>query len=178
MSLVYITSGDPWDGAPINDIRHPPNIEAIWSDAELAAIGLQRPVPPEPHLLSLAEAKEQKINEAWLISQQRFAESTVSVTVNGALRTYGCDPITRENVTAINTAISRAPHLVPNPRPYTPKGGSPVMTTHEEFLAIYLAGLAKGDAFYQAYYAHKIAILAMGTVEEVLGHEVAKGWPV
>ena len=125
----------------------------------------------------LAAARELKTNEAWALSQQRFAESTVSVSVNGALHTYGCDPITRENITAINTAISRAPHLVPSPRPYTPKGGSPVMTTHEEFLAIYLAGLAKGDAFYQAYYAHKTAILALETVDEVMRYEVEEGWP-
>ena len=126
---------------------------------------------------SLSEAQEQKINEAWVLSQQRFAESEVSVTVNGALHTYGCDPITRENITAINTAISRAPHLVPNPRPYTPKSEAPVMTTHDEFLAIYLAGLAQGDAFYQAYYAHKTAILASETVEKVLGYEADAGWP-
>lgn len=50
------------------------------------------------------------------------------------------------------------------------------MTTHEEFLAIYLAGLAKGDAFYQAYYAHKTAIMALGTVEEVVAYEVGE-WP-
>ena len=55
-------------------------------------------------------------------------------------------------------------------RLYTPKGEAPVMTTHDEFLAIYLAGLAKGDAFYQAYYAHKTAILALATVEEVLAY--------
>ena len=130
-----------------------------------------------PEADKLAAAREVKVNEAWALSQQRFAESEVSVPVNGALRTYGCDSFTRENITAINTAISRAPHLVPNPRPYTPKGEAPVMTTHEEFLAIYLAGLAKGDAFYQAYYAHKTAILALGTVEEVLGYEVGVGWP-
>ena len=171
MPLTFLASGKTWNGELIEGLRHPLNIETIWSAPELAAVGLTRPDPLDPPLPSLAEVKEQKINEAWLLSQQRFAESTVSVTVNGALRTYGCDPITRENITAINTAISRGPHLVPNPRPYTPKGGEPVMTTHEEFLAIYMAGLAKGDAFYQAYYAHKTAILALDTVEEVLAYE-------
>lgn len=175
MQLEYIASpGTRWNYERINEIAYPPNIGEVWSQVELATIGLRRAVSPLP---SLAEAKEQKINEAWLMSQQRFAESTISVTVNGELRTYGCDPVTRDNITAINTAISRAPHLVPNPRPYTPKGEAPVMTAHEEFLAIYLAGLAQGDAFYQAYYAHKTAILALETVEEVLAHEVGVGWP-
>ena len=105
MSLVYIDANEAWNGEPIDGIRHPISIENLWTAAELAAIGLKRSSPPAPLLPSLAEAKEQKINEAWALSQQRFAESTVSVTVNGALRTYGCDPVTRENITAINTAI-------------------------------------------------------------------------
>jgi len=168
MPLTFLASGKSWNGEPIEGLRHPLNIETIWSAPELAAIGLTRPDPLDPPLPSLAEVKEQKINEAWLLSQQLFAESTVSVTVNGALRPYACDPVTRKNITAINTAISRAQQLVPNPRAFTPKGGDPVMTTHAEFLAIYLAGLAQGDAFYQAYYVHKTEIRALATAEVVL----------
>lgn len=50
-------------------------------------------------------------------------------------------------------------------------------TTHEESLAIYLAGLAQGAAFDQAYDLHKTTTLALETVEEVLGCEIAAGWP-
>lgn len=114
MTLVYKTTGNIWTGEPINGIRHPVSIQDLWSDADLAGIGLERPVPVDA-VLSLAKAQDQKINEAWLTSQQRFAESTVSVTVNGALSTYGCDPNRGENIPAINTAINRVPHLVANP---------------------------------------------------------------
>ena len=93
----------------------------------------------------------------------------MSVTVNGALRTYGCDPIRGENIPAINTAINRVPHLVANPAALTPKSDSEVTTTYAESVAIYLAGLAQGAAFYQAYDLHKTTTLALDSVEEVLG---------
>lgn len=37
-----------WRGEPIDGVRHPPVIEQVWSDQELAAIGLYRPAPAEP----------------------------------------------------------------------------------------------------------------------------------
>jgi len=35
----------PWQGEPLNDIRYQTNIADLWSDDELAAIGLVKPVP-------------------------------------------------------------------------------------------------------------------------------------
>ena len=37
-----------WSGEPINDVRHPRTIEQVWSDEELATIGLYRPASPDP----------------------------------------------------------------------------------------------------------------------------------
>ena len=37
-----------WNGEHIADIRYSSNIELLWSDAELAAIGLFRPLPADP----------------------------------------------------------------------------------------------------------------------------------
>jgi hypothetical protein len=41
----------PWNGEPINGTSHPRNIEQLWSDEELAAVGLCRvedqPVPAD-----------------------------------------------------------------------------------------------------------------------------------
>jgi len=52
MGLYYLeTDGQQavrWRGEPINGIRHPKNIEKIWTDAELEAIGLCRPAPFDP----------------------------------------------------------------------------------------------------------------------------------
>lgn len=44
--LIYSETQERWRGEPINGIRHPRNIEKLWSDAELAAIGLEKYVPP------------------------------------------------------------------------------------------------------------------------------------
>jgi hypothetical protein len=41
----------PWNGEPIHGTSHPLNIEQLWSDEELAAVGLRRvadqPVPDD-----------------------------------------------------------------------------------------------------------------------------------
>ncbi|MBS3648616.1 DUF4376 domain-containing protein [Pseudaminobacter sp. 19-2017] len=37
-----------WVGEPVGDVRHPMNIEEFWSDEDLEAIGLYRPVEPDP----------------------------------------------------------------------------------------------------------------------------------
>lgn len=46
--LRFIKTEERWTGEPINGIRHPRNIEKLWSDEELAAIGLERYTPPKP----------------------------------------------------------------------------------------------------------------------------------
>lgn len=47
MSLIVIETGEPWaPDAPINGVRYPLNIETLWSDDDLASIGLARFVPP------------------------------------------------------------------------------------------------------------------------------------
>ena len=134
-------------------------------------------VTPIVESASFDDLKAMRIAEAYAESQMRFAASTVSVMVNGSVRQYGCDPATRENITAINTAIGRAPSLVPNPRHFTPRGESPVLTTHDEFLAIYLAGIAEGDRYYAAYYTHKIAIKDLTTADDVAAYDLSTGWP-
>lgn len=46
--LRFIETEERWAGGPINGIRHPRNIEQLWSDEELAAVGLERYKPPKP----------------------------------------------------------------------------------------------------------------------------------
>jgi len=46
MKMLYHKSESglvPWRGEPINGLRHPPNIEDLWSADELAAVGLYKP---------------------------------------------------------------------------------------------------------------------------------------
>jgi hypothetical protein len=39
---------DVWGGEAIDDVRHPLNIEQLWPDDELLAIGLYKPAPADP----------------------------------------------------------------------------------------------------------------------------------
>ena len=56
--LEHIKDGKPWHGEAIDNVRHPLNIENLWSEGELAKIGLRvRPtkVKPPP---TLEQAKD------------------------------------------------------------------------------------------------------------------------
>lgn len=48
--MLYLESGDgaftAWTGLPVADVMYPLSIEGLWSDEELAAIGLFKPVDP------------------------------------------------------------------------------------------------------------------------------------
>lgn len=44
--LLYVKTNAEWLGEAIDGVRHPLNIESLWSDSELALIGLQKYVPP------------------------------------------------------------------------------------------------------------------------------------
>ena len=47
--LRHIDTQEAWNPKlPINDVRHPRNIEQVWSTEELAAIGLEVIPTPEP----------------------------------------------------------------------------------------------------------------------------------
>lgn len=128
--------------------------------------------------LALVEAKAARIAQAFAELERRFAVYVITVNVGGTDRPYGCDPATRENLSAIINAISVAPNVVPNPRGFTPKGGvAPVPTSHTEFVSIYLTGLAAGDAHYAAYFTHKAAIQALTTPAAVAAYDITTGWP-
>ena len=58
----------PWAGEPINGLRHPPNIDQLWSPDDLAAIGLHDPAPA-----------------ASLLSGKRVVSTTVQ-RVNGVVQ--------------------------------------------------------------------------------------------
>jgi hypothetical protein len=50
MTLYFKINGEPvaWEGELIREYRYPRSIEILWTDAELAAIGLYRPLPADP----------------------------------------------------------------------------------------------------------------------------------
>lgn len=46
--LVHIENDQPWKGEKINGISHPRNIEQLWSQEDLAAVGLKKFIKPKP----------------------------------------------------------------------------------------------------------------------------------
>lgn len=167
----------PLDAVEVTEEAHTALMSGQAAGYEIVAGNNGYPTLVIPQPPALSDVQEARIKEAYTESQRRFALSSVTVTVNGAPRVYGCDPDTREHIVAINNLIARSPALVPNPRPFTPQGGSPVMTTHDEFLAIMAAGLAEGQVYYEHYYAHKVAILALTDSAAVLAYDLSTGWP-
>ena len=76
MALEYISDSTTWQGEPIDGIKHPLIIEYLWSDVELAAIGLQKrqePAPPPPTQAELLEYAGYK----------RYQTETGGTTVSG-----------------------------------------------------------------------------------------------
>lgn len=150
---------------------------ATAAPTDLAALGITVDDVPDP-LPSLADAQAARVAALSAEHDRRFEAYIVTVDVGGVSRPYGCDARTRESVLAIVGAIQAAPGLIPNPRPFTPKGQiAPVDTTHAEMIAIYLAGLAAGDAHYTVYATHKATILALTDAAAVLAYDITTGWP-
>lgn len=111
---------------------------------------------------AIASLKQARIDMAFAEMQRRFSATTVTVPKDGVDHRYGCDEVTRQNISDINAAISRAPQAVTEPYYYFPKGETaPVGLSHDDFTAIFLAGLARGSEFYQVYFGHKAAIKAI-----------------
>ncbi|WP_336800667.1 DUF4376 domain-containing protein [Kaistia sp. MMO-174] len=48
MSPLYFASLVPWQGERIDGVLYPPTIADLWTGAQLAAIGLYRPLPADP----------------------------------------------------------------------------------------------------------------------------------
>jgi hypothetical protein len=53
----------PWHGEKIDGIKHPSNIEVVWTTQDLIAIGLYRPVvPPVPDNKVIIRESVERVN--------------------------------------------------------------------------------------------------------------------
>ncbi|HLL28965.1 MAG TPA: hypothetical protein VKT73_15115 [Xanthobacteraceae bacterium] len=76
-----------WNGEPIDEIRYPPNIGELWTDDELAAVGLWRvstATPPDGYVGAGNQRIEDRsgtptLVEDWIIAPRRLVQKTVIV---------------------------------------------------------------------------------------------------
>lgn len=126
---------------------------------------------------SLSDAKAAKIAAAWSIQEARVEAGSVSVATSAGTHTYGTDKVSRENIQGVLLGVALG--VTPNPRPWTPQGGtSPVSLSHADLTLVGGTIMAAVDAEIQAYLAHKAAIRALATVAEVQAYDLSTGWPV
>lgn len=69
MTQLYLSNATPWRGERINGVLPPGNAAQLWSDAELAAIGLYRPQQP----VTIPEGKQVSATVALVDGVVRFA---------------------------------------------------------------------------------------------------------
>jgi hypothetical protein len=83
--LIYVETRQPWRGERIDGIRHPPNIESLWIDEKLRAIGLERAPDsvPEPRRLALADYQRALEAHVEAVAAERSYSSAVSLATYG-----------------------------------------------------------------------------------------------
>ncbi len=74
--LIRSDTLQPWRGEPIAGVRHPRNIEQLWTDEELAKVGLYLAVP-----FGLPEGK------------RRIGEPSYAIVDGAAIETYAVEDV-------------------------------------------------------------------------------------
>lgn len=124
----------------------------------------------------LDEAREQLVGEAWAEMQRRLEDASVTVATTAGSHAYGLDAVTQDNLA--KAVIGVLIGTTPNPRPWTPRGGTvAIELTHAEVQAVAAAVGLGYEAHMQAYLAHKAAIRALTTAAAVDAYDITAGWP-
>jgi len=125
--------------------------------------------------LPVATLRSTKIVAAWVSCAARCEAASVEVTTSAGAHLYGVDAITRDNIS--NALLGVVAGLVPNPRPWTPKGAAMVLLTHDDIRLVAGTIGAAYDAHIQAYLSHKAALVALTTAAGVDAYDITTGWP-
>ncbi len=70
MTLIYIETGEAWNGEPLNAAFYPASIEKNMTDAKLATLGLMRKPadpPPPPRPVSIGDIEEETGNRIYVL---------------------------------------------------------------------------------------------------------------
>lgn len=130
-----------------------------------------------PNAPDLATLKAARITAAWKACDARVQAGEVQVACAGGTYAFGTDRDTERNIQAVVVAVLAG--VVPNPRPWTPRGATtPIMVSNAELITIGATIMARIDALVQAYLTHKAAILALPDAAAVAAYDIESGWPV
>ena len=142
-----------------------------WLDDEQS-----EPTPAEIAVARLDVTRRARIGEAWAEAERRCEAGSVTVTTSAGMHAYGTDRATQDNIMRALAGVLAG--LTPDPRPWTPKGGSSaVMLTHADIKLVAGAIGAAYDAHVQAYLGHKAAILELADAGAIAAYDLSSGWP-
>ena len=121
--LVRTDTLQPWTGEPLDNVRHPKTIADLWSDEELATIGLARPALFKAPKGKTRRGKPRYVRKGGKVHEAYDTEDepsppppppmpTVEERVDRMLANYG---LTRDELKA--ALASPAAGLTPAPRP-------------------------------------------------------------
>lgn len=129
-----------------------------------------------PNAPSLATLKAARIKAAWAKCDALTQAGEVLVACAGGSYRFGTDRDTERNVQAVVVAVLAG--IVPNPRPWTPRGETaPILVTNAELVTIGATIMARIDVLMQAYLTHKAAITALADAAAVAAYDIEAGWP-
>lgn len=132
-------------------------------------------VPPVESGPTLNERKATKIRLAWNQCLQANEDGYVTVAVSAGSYPFGTDVVTQDNVTKVMVGVIAG--VVPNPRPWTPKGAlEPISVTHADIALIGAAMLSQVDANIQNYLTHKRNIMDLTAAADVTAYDITTGW--
>lgn len=123
----------------------------------------------------IEEIRANKIALAWQKADQLNESGFVQVTTSAGTHNYGIDKGSRDNIEGILIGVALG--VTPNPRPWTPKGEiAPISVSHADLTLIGATMMAAVDANIQKYLAHKFAIMALTTEQEIVDYDLTLGW--
>jgi hypothetical protein len=124
----------------------------------------------------LEEVKAETIERAWSYMESQVEGGSVSVEISGNTHQFGTDRETRDNLVAVNSAISRG-IPVDNPRYWTPKSSpTPIQVTHDDLATIGGAVMNKKDSMIQTYMFHKNMIAAQNSANSAYYYDFTTGY--
>lgn len=115
--LVFTNTLKAWAGEPINTIQYPANIEALWSDQDLAVLGLERvlrfDVPDGYRITGPASVVRQDDGKLHVVYPvEKPAQTPDDVKAECSRRIFEvADDNTQKNITGYATTLAALPAL-------------------------------------------------------------------